>query len=369
MKKILIIAGGLQRGGAEKVAANIFQYAPKGTFSFHYLVFSGIENVYGDEIERNGGKVFTIQSPSLGYFTYFRTLLKLMRQYRYDVVHSHTMFNSGINLLAALLCGVRIRIAHSHTTKTETKVSGAKKLYEHLMRALIYLCASNLFACGQDAGIWLFGKWAFQKKGIVIRNGFDVKACLFNEQNRQKVRDAYGLRNQLVIGHSGTLLPVKNQMFLIELMPDILSSRPDAMLMLLGGGEEVYTKLLKEKVKTYGVEDKVIFCGAVDNVAEYLSAMDVFAFPSLREGTPLALLEAQANGLPCIISDRIPMDAQLTSLVKAYSLDSKAMWIEALCAASREKSEVYNDQVIANGYDAKDAYLPIYESYRGKRNG
>ena len=171
MKKILIIPGGLQIGGAEKVAAEVCCYAPEGEFEFQYLVFEGEKNVYGAEIEAHGGKVFYWPQPSKNYRKYIKNLNRLMREEHYYAVHSHTMFNSGINLWVAKKNHISVRIAHSHTTKTEHPVSILQKTYECFMRSQIQKLATHCFACGEAAGEWLFGKKYFLKYGKVIHNG------------------------------------------------------------------------------------------------------------------------------------------------------------------------------------------------------
>lgn len=362
MKKVLIIAGGLQIGGAERVAANISKYAPGDEFEFHYVVFEGIENAYGPEIEAAGGIVFTIPSPEKGYGAYIRRIYALIRKHRYAAVHSHTMFNSGLNLAIAKFMRVPVRIAHSHTTKTERKVSAAQKSYEQFMRILIRFCATDLFACGIEAGYWMFGKKTFDRKGVVISNGIDTDMFSFSEDARRQIRNQYGLEDRFVIGHSGTLLPLKNQVFLIRLMPNILQKRPDAVLMLLGNGAEEYRKELLQTAAQLQMSDRVVFCGGVSNVHKYLSAFDVFAFPSLREGTPLALIEAQTNGLPCVISDRIPGDVHLTDLIRALPLEAEELWAEQLCSAQRTGGN-YARQINALGYSCHQAYEPIYHAY------
>lgn len=362
MKKVLIIAGGLQIGGAERVAANISKYAPKDQFEFHYLVFEGIENVYGPEIEAAGGTVFTIPSPSKGYLAYIRTLKALMNQYQYAAVHSHTMFNSGLNLLVAKSIGVPCRIAHSHTTRTETKVSGFQKVYEQVMRILIRATATDLFSCGVEAGCWMFGEKTFHQKGTVITNGIDIEEFSWSLEKRKQIRLQYGLEGAFVVGHSGTLLPLKNQKFLIELMPKILKRNSAAKLLLIGSGTQEFSEELKKAAREWGVEEHVIFCGAVSNVSAYLSACDVFAFPSLREGTPLALIEAQTNGLPCVISDCVPQDGQLTDLITVVPLEEKDEWVSYICGVRRNGQD-YSDTIAAKGYCANSAYLPIYEAY------
>lgn len=368
MKKVLIVAGGLQLGGAERVAANLSKFAPTEEFEFHYLVFEGIENVYGPEIEARGGKVFTWPAPSHGYGAYIRRLGQLIEENQYDAVHSHTMFNSGLNLLIARKKGVKCTIAHSHTTKTETKVSLPQKLYENFMRMLIRRNADFLLACGEEAGRWMYGNDAFVKRGLVIKNGIDTDAFRYNEQYRASIRRQYHITNDaFVIGHSGTLLPLKNQELLITLMPQILQRIPNAHLLLVGKGSEEMTAKLQALAGKLGVAAHTTFCGGVLNVNEHLSAMDVFAFPSTREGTPLALLEAQANGLPCIISDRIPPDAFLTDLIHPLSLDEKNAWIDALCQARRTDPADYADAVAASGYGVQSSYAPIYDIYRFER--
>ena len=365
MKKVLIIAGALHLGGAERVAANLSKYAPVGEFEFHYLIFDGYENVYGPEIEANGGKVISIQPPGKGYLRYCRSLAAMIRKNSYSVVHSHTQFNSGLNLAVAKHCGVPIRIGHSHTTKTERKVSLAQKGYEGIMRLLLRRTATHFLACGEEAGVWMFGKKAFTKHGKVLKNGIDLAAYAWSEDNREKFRKVYGIdQDAFVIGHAGTLLPLKNQEFLIRLLPELLANKPKAVLLLLGAGTEDEKNRLQEIAQELGVEKSVVFGGGVSNVNEILSAMDVFAFPSLREGTPLALLEAQANGLPCVISDRIPKDAQLTELISALPLEDEASWIDRICSVRRGEVNAGAKALAALGYDSASAYESVYDIYR-----
>lgn len=367
-KKVLIISGGLHVGGAERVAANISKYAPDGEFEFHYLVFEGLDNVYGAEIEAKGHKVFTFPSPNSNYRNFVKKLKKLMDDNDYIAVHSHTMFNSGISLFLAMTLHIPCRIAHSHTTKTEKKVSLLQTLYQNFMRFVIKFSANQYFACGIEAGYWLFGKRAFRKKGIVINNGIDTADFKYSEENRNQIRKQYDLEDAFIIGHSGSFIPLKNQEFLIELLPEIKEKHSNAVLMLLGGGNEENTLRLRKAAENVGVSNSVIFCGQVMNVHEYLSAFDVFAFPSLREGTPLALLEAQTNGLPCIVSENIPKDAFLTDLVKPLALEERDKWIKSICDSKRHNCEQYPLIIDKAGYSASTAYGKIYIVYTREKN-
>ena len=363
MKKILIICGGLQLGGVERFAANIIRYAPQDEFVFDYLVFKGLGYAFAPEIESKGGRVITLPRPSKGYFHYIYNLLRLMKQNHYDAVHSHTQFNTGLNLWAAKRAQVPVRIAHSHTTVHEHKISVVKKIYENVMRYLIRRCATHRCACGQDAGHWMFGDVPF----IVIYNGIDADSFRFSENNRKKIRSIYNIPDSsFVIGHTGTLSELKNQEHLVRIFPDILKIKKDAFLLLIGRNQNNYQEYIESIGKECGIREKVIFSGAVMNVNEYLSAFDVFAFPSLREGTPISLIEAQANGLPCVISNRIPPDAVITSLVKTVPLEDCEQWVSALCGSCRTKPEQYASYIDSAGYGVHSAMEPLYKIYRSK---
>lgn len=362
MKKVLIVSGGLQVGGAEKIAASISLNAPKDEFDFHYLVFEGIPNDYGSLITENGYKVITIPSPQKSYISFIKNIRELIGKYHYDVVHCHTMFNSGIILRIAKKMKVPCRIAHSHTTKTEYRISFAKNIYQHLMRRVICVNANYYFACGREAGYWLFGKRAFEKKGIIIPNGINVDDFVYNLDHRKNIREYYQVSNCFVIGHTGSLIKVKNQSFLLELLKQIVSIKENSVLMLVGGGADKQD--LENKAVSLGIQNHVIFVGQVNNVNQFLSAFDIFVFPSLREGTPLSLIESQANGLPCVVSENIPDDVFLTPLIHQVKLDDPEKWIQEIISLKRKDKE-YSEEIKNKGYDVKTSFERIYEVYRG----
>lgn len=360
MKKVLIICAGLQFGGVERFAANTIKFAPADEFQFDYLIFEGLGDAFAPEIIEKGGRVVTFPSPQQGYKSYIKKLGDLIDENHYDVVHSHTQFNSGLNLWVAKKHGVPVRIAHSHTTAHENKTSKKQLIYEKLMRKMILRSATHCCSCGVEAGKWMYGNKPF----TVISNGIDTDLFAYNESNRSSIRKQYGIESDsLLIGHSGTISKLKNQELLIRLLPEI-QKKKKAELLLLGtcpNQEEV--QRLKNLASELKVSDSVHFAGAVMNVNEHLSAFDVFAFPSLREGTPLALIEAQANGLPCIISDNIAADAVLSDLVTQIPLSDEKAWISALSKAKRNQPEKYVDVIKKSGYDAREAYRKLFDLY------
>ena len=363
MKKVLVICAGLQFGGVERFAANIIKFAPADEFQFDYLIFEGLGDAFAPEIIEQGGRVITIPSPQHGYRRYIKKLGELIDENHYDVVHSHTQFNSGINLWVAKKNCVPIRIAHSHTTAHENAISAKQRLYENAMRKLIKKCATHFCSCGVEAGKWMYGNHPF----VVIPNGIDTDSFAYNDLSRSKIREQNNIaKDVFVIGHSGTISILKNQDLLIRLLPEIRKIRKNAELVLVGTGVEEYRYKLQLLVKELELEKYVHFTGAVLNVNEYYSAFDVFAFPSLREGTPLALLEAQANGLPCVISDTIPQDALATDLVTQLTLDDEKAWIEHLSKAERKNPINYLEIMKKTDFDANMAYQKLFRFYRGE---
>ena len=344
------------------MARDIGLCADSDKYTFHYIVFGEEIGDYEAPLLELGYKVFHLPEPSQNYFAFFRALYDLMRSNKYDVVHAHNMFNCGFSMLAAWVAGVSVRISHAHSAL----VNGGglvKAVYEKLMRALILCCSTELVACGVKAGERLFGANAFQERGQLILNGIDVAGFAYSEDSRQCIRRQLSLGDRFVLGHVGHLAEVKNQAFLLELMPLILEKRPDAVLLLLGEGED--RPMLEQKIAEMQLQEHVIMTGNVVNVADYLSAMDMFVFPSLFEGMPLSILEVQANGLPCVISDRVPEDVFLTDLLRPMALEApKEQWVDAILEARRSGPLKYNDLLRESDYAVEKAMEKIYRIYQ-----
>lgn len=363
MKYTLQIAAKLYIGGAEKVARDIGLYPAPEEYETHYVVFGDEVGEYEPQLTARGCKVFHIPSPGENYRAYLRALEQLMRKYPYTAVHAHTMFNAGWVMWQAKRRGVPVRVAHSHSA-LDTQGGWKTKAYEHAMRGLILSCATDLVACGEKAGIRLFGERAYRSRGKLILNGIDIRSFRFDRDARDSIRGQYGLADSFVIGHVGHLAGVKNQAYLLELMPRILARKPNAKLLLLGEGPD--RPMLEGKIAALGLENSVILTGNVMNVADYLSAMDVFAFPSLYEGMPLSIIEVQANGLPCVISTGVPRDVYLTDLIRPVSLEEPETWIEEIYSAHRGGDESYQAQLLQSGFDVSDAMGKIYDIYEQK---
>ena len=363
MKYTLQIAASLQIGGAEKVTRDIGLYPDSKEFETHYIVFGDQMGAYERQLTARGCKIFHMPSPGANYREYLRTLKQLMQKYPYTAVHAHTMFNAGWVMWQARRMGVPVRVAHSHSA-LDNQGGWKTRAYEAAMRALILACSTDLVTCGEQAGIRLFGKNAYRKRGKLILNGIDVRAYRFDPAARDRIRAQLGLTDSFVIGHAGHLAEVKNQAYLLDLMPRILERKPNARLLLLGEGPD--RPMLEEKITGLGLENAVMMTGNVMNVADYLSAMDVFAFPSLYEGMPLSIIEVQANGLPCVLSTGVPKDVHLTDLIRPLALEEPEAWVEAICGSCRGDWEPYQEQLFRSGFDVSAAMRKIYDIYEQK---
>jgi glycosyltransferase involved in cell wall biosynthesis len=364
MKKILIIIGKLCVGGAERVARDIGYYADPEKYEIHYLVFEDDIGDYEPELEQKGCKIIHMPSPGENHLAYYRDLSRLIRREKYDVIHSHTMFSSGWAMMAGKVCSVPVRICHSHSIRGNEKRGTLKNLYENTMRRIILSFATHYVACGQKAGEWLYGERVFRKKGILILNGVGLDRFAFDPAARSIARSCLNAESRFIIGHAGHLAPVKNQTYLLDRMPEILKHHPDALLLLLGEGPD--RPALEEKIRALHLDNHVKMMGNVSNVEMYLSAMDVFAFPSFYEGTPLAMIEAQTNGLPCVISDRIPSDVHLTELITVFPLENaENRWVEAICASRRNTPETYLARMKGTEFDLTNMLHRIYALYEG----
>lgn len=326
-----------------------------------YVVFFDEIGEYEAPLKKKGHRVIRLPLPASGYGRFVTALRELMKKNRYRVVHSHTMFNSGLVLAVARQMKVPIRISHAHTISSMRR-TGPRLVYEKIMRCLIVSCATDLVACGKAAGSWLYGEKTFRRRGRLIMNGVNVRTYRYNSEIRNQVRERYGLADRFVIGHVGRMAPEKNQVFLIELLPGILRNRSNAVLLLVGDGEQ--REMLTAQVQKRGLSENVVMVGNRLNVQDYLNAMDVFVLPSVFEGMPLSILEIQSNGLPGVLSKAVPGDVYLTDLISTASLDdSPEKWISMILDAVRRHPEQYNAQMLQSGCDIQDMVNKIYEIY------
>ena len=299
------------------------------------------------------------------------TMYKIFRQGKYDVVHCHLdWFLNSYVCFIAMLAGVRKRIAHHHQAYTvQEPVEGpktrlvslpihlAKNLLCFIMRIPCKLFATHWLACGEAAAINGWGKSAVAKgKVTILPNAIDPERFKFTESARKEIRTKYGIKDgDFVVGHVGRFYPQKNHDFLIDVFSEIHKQKPNAKLLLLGDGP--LQEKIKQKVESLGLAESVIFAGLQKEPAPFYSAMDVFAFPSLWEGLPLTLVEAQYAGLPCFVSEYITKEAGISPKTECLPLDL-SLWVSRI---SPQKSERRFLQKLSSDYDITKQ-LPILKA-------
>lgn len=366
MIKVLQVVGNLRIGGAETVAMNILRYIDKNVYEVHYLVYGDSISYYEEEVSALGGKVIHVPYTS-NLFRYKKLLKKLSREYGpYSIVHAHMMFHNGIVLSAAKLVGVPWRVSHAHSTNdgynsTNFFYGIIRKIYINITRIMILRNATSYIACGVAAGEFLYGKDFFAKKGILIKNGIDAKKYSFNPIVRKELRECHQLSDKYVLGCIGHFDAVKNHKFLINVFTEVCKISENCMLILLGdGGLRTDIEMM---VQERHLEDKVVFTGNVTNIHEWIQAIDCLLMPSLYEGVPLTLIEAQASGLRCIVSSNVSQEAAITNCVEFIPLENPLLWVKRICSIKNERRSQI-EEVDLSGYGVERQMEKIYEIYR-----
>lgn len=352
--KVLQVVGQLTLGGQEMMVINFYRHINKEKLDFDFLVYGDKIGELEDEAKKIGGRV--IHTPSLKDVGYFKFVKNIKREISengpYEAIHCHTSFNSGLIIKIAKEMNIPVRITHSHTTKPGKNITYLFRQYSKLMRRLILKNSTHLLACGDEAGEYLYGEEEFKRYGKVLKNGIDLRKCWFNNDIRSKYREEFNINSKLVIGHVGRLSIEKNHKFLLEIFKSIHKLDNTAILVIVGDGQLKYE--LKKLVKEYGLDNNVIFTGKRRDICEIMQMMDIFIFPSIYEGLPVSIVEAQASGLPCIVSSNVTEQIKLTDLVEFISLDkSPEEWAEVVINREYSERREFSKGMIKSGYDIK----------------
>ncbi|MFT4412589.1 glycosyltransferase family 1 protein [Fredinandcohnia humi] len=362
--RILHVVVNMNRGGAETLIMNLFRNINRSKVQFDFLTCK--EGVFDKEIEELGGIIHRIPYVNeVGHFGYINSLNNFfMNHPNYQIVHTHLNKMSGLATRAAKKNGIKYCITHSHNTGGEG--SFMAKAYKWYSSLYIRTNTDYQFACSQAAAKWLFGNKSNDAK--LLNNGIEPELFMYSPEVRNNKREELGIRDQLVIGHVGRFTKQKNHHFLIEIFAQFVKRRPNSILLLCGEG--VLKKEIENRVKELDIQDKVMFLGVRNDVHQLLQVFDIFLFPSLHEGLPVTLIEAQAAGIPCVISDEITTEVDLgMNLIKFLKINNVDMWVdelELLKVGKREQSNLQHKQLRDRGYDIKSTASWLQEFYLSK---
>lgn len=342
--RILHVVGGMDTGGIETWLMHVLRRLDRNRYQFDFLTHTDKPCFYDDEIRSLGGRIISCPHTSSPW-TYARKFLGILKEHgSYDVVHSHVHHFSGFPMMLAKLAGVPARIAHSHndTSLMERRAGVRRKFYLQAALQLIQRYSTAGLGCSAEAAANLFGTdWKRDPRWQVLYCGINLDPFK-GSFDRPQIRRELGIPAEaFVIGHVGRFSAQKNHHFLLDVFSAISRRENNAYLLLVGNGE--LREELVEKTKGLGLMDKVIFAGVRPDVARVMSgAMDVFVFPSHHEGLSLVLVEAQAAGLPTVISDTLTDETIIMRpLIRKLSLkDDISVWAETalLCRSFRHQA-------------------------------
>ena len=353
MKRLLCIVSNMNTGGAETFLMKIYRQLDKTKYQMDFCICNLEKNFYEEEIIKLGGKIYHLPMKTKNPFKYIYLLFKLIYSNNYTHVLrlGSTIFET-FDLFIAMLAGVKTRVFRScnaNSSLSKTLISIHKTFCRFIMKvANVRIAPSDL------AAQFTFGSI---KNVHILKNGLDIKLFKFSSEKRNEIRQQLKEQDKFVVGHIGRLSFQKNHKFLLKIFAEIKNQRKNAVLWLIGKGE--LNNEIKEQAEKLNILDSVKFLGVRSDIPALLSAMDVFVFPSLFEGMPNTVIEAQTNGLPCLISDIITKQAKQTDIVQFMNLKQNPIeWatkaIEVSNVQTLEKRLQYDDKIKLAGYEIQE---------------
>ena len=353
--KVLHYVPAFKKGGIESLVINLVNNMKKDV-KFYLMTETKISDNIRETFEKTGGEIFEI--PKLKpnkFWKHINQVRKIMKKERFDVVHCHSASSRPFVLIFAKKNNVPKRIYHSHSVDYE---NNKYRLIKSLIKNISIECSNILIACSENAA-----KVFKNKKHIILYNGIDTKSFKFNEETRNKIRKELNIQNKFVIGNVGRFSPLKNHIFMLKLLKQIVKYKENVKLLLVGDGPE------KIKIEQYAKEMKlqkyIIFLGNIENTNEVMQAMDIFIFPSISEAMPLAPIEAQASGLKVIVSEAVTDNLKcIQSFIKIPLNDGIDKWCKEILQPEKKinRQECYK-KVKEKGFDIKVMIDKLWKIY------
>lgn len=357
--RICHVVGNMVGGGVEQVVMNYFEHIDHNRFAFDLIVTDSSTSIPYEKIQSMGGQVY--QVPSYKKLIEFNNALYSLFQIHseWKIVHSHLNTLSVFPLREAKRAGIPIRIAHSHSSYGPGEpLRNTAKL---ILRKFSNIYPTHRFACSKAAGDWLFCK-RFPYE--VVYNAIELDKFYFSDSERKQIRYELGLDEDVfVIGHVGRFVETKNQQFILNIFKQLIQQRPKCVLCFVGSGET--EKVLLDSVLECNLSGKVKFLGQREDINRLYQAFDVFVLPSLYEGLGMAGIEAQAAGLPCIFSNGVTTEVDITNTSTFISLENSKKWLDILSVmrakTTAERANI--DKEAFNNYDIKTQSLRLSKRY------
>lgn len=360
-KRILHVVGTMNKGGAETFLMNHYRVCDKQLIQFDFLYFTNETTHFDDEITSNGGIIYRIDKKSiLSRLIFFFLFLK--KNKTFHAVHLHLLVFNGFLSMVTFLTGYKRIIVHSHSTKDRVSIIGV--MYLKLARILINFYSSRIVACGKEAGIFLYGK---KSDFIIIPNAIDVKIYKPQfESNKTAILTESPLDKGIIkIVQIGRLIPLKNQLFSLFLMKILKDKGIKFHLFIIGIGP--CKEILEQKILEYKLSSFVTLAGNRDDVNELISEMDVMLLPSIFEGFPLVMVEAQAAGIPSLVSNQVSEEVDLgLNLVDFLSLNEPEKWVDCILNSKvKKKNNTAHHKILQDlGFDVEISNKNLLQLYQ-----
>jgi len=346
----------MENGGMQSYLITLMRSIDRDRYKFDFLVYND-NPLYYNEIRELGGNIYICPSGKNVFdklLKRYKYKCKLYKKEHFDIVHVHVGTPSLPYLgIIEKIYKIPSRIFHCHCS--ERKMTKLMSYLTSISRCIMSKTYNKFIAVSEKAAEWGFDKKIVKNKEyIYVPDGIIAKKFLFDEQARKKVRRELNIENKVVIGNIGRFTEQKNQEFLLEVIHELNKKGLNCCLLLVGEGN--LEKKLKEKASELGISGNVIFYGTTKEISSVLSAMDVFAFPSLFEGLGIAAVEAQANGLTVIASENVPYEAKVTKNFEIASIyNGVEPWVRRICEAIKKGRVLNNEEILSSiksyGYD------------------
>ena len=360
--KIAHIIGKTENGGVEAVVMNYYRHIDRSKIQYDFIFdYDSSDPILLDEVEALGGG-FIIVPPYQNILENQRVLCKFFRRNNYPLVYSHLNTLSVFPLFAAWRMGVKIRVAHNHSTAGKGEFK--RNMMKYTLRPFAKVFPTHLCACSEYAGRWIFGISAMDSGSVVIwPNAIETERFAYSESVRNETREYLKLTDKFIVGHAGRFMTQKNHNFLVDVFAEIHRRRRDSVLLLAGEGPLMDNVM--DKVLGLGLNDCVVFLGSVHDIERYYQAMDVFILPSLYEGLPVVGSEVQVSGLPFLCSDRVTSEVKFCDNLRFMSLKKSASeWADEALRISDGHVRRDMSQYARNaGFDIKTQAAKLSEWY------
>lgn len=340
----------MNRGGLESLVMDIYRGIDRERIQFDFLTFREIPGYFDEEIRSLGGNVHYLSPITIKNFSAVpsRVCSFLKKHPQYKIVHAHLDQWCGIVLKGAKQANTPVRIAHSHSTYLTFNI---ENIIRNIIKLPVNKYATHRFAISQKAGIWLFGKKNVGNGNVTIwHNAVNCDKFRYNDDVRKKMRSELDLNDACTIVHVGNLRYPKNPLFLIDIFCDLIKKIPNSKLLSIG--KDCMDGQCQRYAEQKKCIDKIMFLGMRSDVAQLLQAGDVFVFPSRWEGFPGAVLEAQAAGLPCVISDAITDEVCLTDNIAQLPINKGTdIWVNKICEFNGSAQADSYNILVQKGFD------------------